>query len=357
MRELAGTDIIGIFPGDPGGCNLNGCNHETFVDIALEIAGIVNEESPGSAIEIGTWGTPFSGWGSDLRTVPGWDGSWEMLIDEAYSTPEVPCYIWNGKPPRARAAVEYLIERLAHFPEETMVSINLGFSPDGDASLGGDARAYAREIAKIRTITTWDYSLSEGELINYPHWRLPRMSARRREERSAAPYIGGMSYTMTPKLNLLTMYAAGQMFIDPDTDPDEVSREFCAKVFGEEHAILGELFEAFEVVCGWGHYPRRQWSKDVLATQYSLIIEHLEAADMSACALPLFPEPETHRQDLLWFARMFLEMAGSNPDRERIKGDYWNKALSIYDCIPMSADKRADLAATGFSDILGKQES
>jgi len=24
-RALAGTDLVGIFPGDPGGCNRNGC--------------------------------------------------------------------------------------------------------------------------------------------------------------------------------------------------------------------------------------------------------------------------------------------------------------------------------------------
>jgi len=352
MRELAGTDIIGIFPGDPGGCNRNGCNHETFVDLSLELIDIIKGANPAAAIEIGTWGTPFSGWGSDLRETRGWDGSWEMLTDEPHNTPEVPCHIWNGKPERARAAMDHLIKRLPDFPEDTMVAINLGFSSDGDATMGGDARPYAREIAAIRPITSWDYSVSEGELINYPHWRLPRMSARRREERSAAPYIGGMSYTMTPKLNLLTMYAAGRMFADPDVDPDQVSREFCSRVFGEEHATLGELFEAFEVVNGWGHYPRRQWSKTVLTNKYAEMIDRLEAADVTGCDLPLFPDPETYRQDTLWFARMFLEMAGPKPDRERIRTDYWNRALAIYDHIPMSADKRAELAARQFSSIL-----
>ena len=353
INELAGTDIICIFPGDPGGCNRNGCDCDTFIDLALEITGIVKSVNSNAQVEVGTWGTPFSGWGSDLRSIPNWDGSWPMLIDEKYSTPEVPCHIWNGNPARAKTAMEYLIKKLPDFPEDTMVAVNIGFSPDGDAILGGDGKQWAREIAKIRSITTWDYSVAEGELINYPHWRLPRMSSRRREERSAAPYIGGMSYTMTPKLNLLSMYAAGQMFINPDADPDMISRDFCAKVFGEEHAILGELFEAFEVVKGgWGHYPRRQWSKEVLMDKYRQMIEHLEAADMSKCKLPLFPDPETYRQDLLWFARMFLEMAGPNPDRERIRKDYWNKALAIYDSIPMSADERAELAARQFASIL-----
>jgi len=347
-----GTDIIGIFPGDPGGCNRNGCNHETFVDLALEITGVVKEENPRATIEVNTWGTPFSGWGSDLRDTPGWDGSWRMLIDGSLNSPETPCHIWNGKADRAKAAMTYLLKRLPAFPEDTIVAINLGFDSDGDAVRGGDARGYARAIAEIRRIVTWDYSLSEGELINYPHWRLPRISARRREERSAAPYIGGMSYTMTPKLNQLTMYAAAQMFMDPDADPDLVSRDFCAKVFGEEHAALGELFEAFEVVKGWGHYPRRHWSKETLTEKYTEMIERLEAADVSACALTLFPDPETYKKDILWFARTFRELAGPNPDRERIRRDYWKKALSVYDNIPMSADERAELAARQFADIL-----
>lgn len=352
MRELAGTDIVCIFPGDPGGCNRNGCTHETFVDLALELTGITLKENKSAKIEIGTWGTPFSGWGADLWEVPDWDGSWEMLIDPKHGTPEVPCHIWNGRLSRAKSAMEYFIERLPEFPEDCMVAINLGFDGVGDAVLGGDARDYAREISKTRAITTWDYALAEGELVNYPHWRLPRIAARRREERAAAPYIGGMSYTMTPKLNLLSMYAAGQLFVDSSADPDRVSRDLCVQVFGEEHARLGELFEAFEVVNGWGHYPRRRWSKEVLIEKYGEIIDHLEAADVSGCSLPVFPDPETYRQDLIWFARKFREMAGANPDRERIRREYWAKSLAIYDVIPMSAYRRADLAARTFSEIL-----
>ena len=352
MRELAGTDIVGIFPGDPGGCNRRGCTHETFVDLALELGEITQEECPGAVLEIGTWGTPFSGWGSDLRETPGWDGSWEELVSERHATPQQPCHIWNGTPDRARVAMDYLLSRLPSFPPDTMVALNLGFSPDGDATLGGDAREYARQVARLRPITTWDYSLAEGELLCYPHWRLPRIFARRREERAAAPYAGGMSYTMTPRLNLLSLYAAGQSFLAPDRDPDQVAREFCTRVFGEEHAPLGELFEAFEVVPGWGHYPRRRWSKPALQAAYREICDRLEAADVSRCSLPLHPDPETYRQDLLWFARRFAELAGPNPDRERLRREYWQRALAIYDQVPMSADARAALAARQFSQLL-----
>jgi hypothetical protein len=352
-RELANADIVGIFPGDPGGCNRNGCTHETFLELALELCAVIKGENPEAIIELGTWGTPFTGWGDDMRTVPEWQGDWASLIDETHNTPEVPCHIWNGKRARAHRAISDLLTRLPDFPEDTWVAINLGLDPDGGATMGGDARAFAREIAKLRPITTWDYSLAEGELIVYPHWRLPRMAARRREECAAAPYIGGMSYTMSPKLNLLTMYAAGQFFLDPDgADPDRASRDFCAQVFGEEHAILGELFEAFEVVHGWGHYPRRAWDKARLREAYDGIIAHLEAADMTRCTLPLFPDPESYRQDLLWFARHFRQLASDAPDRTAIRQTYAARTFAIYDTIPMSADVRAPHAAAGFAGML-----
>ena len=348
-RQLSGTDIMTIFPGDPGGCNRNGCDHTTFVDLALELAELALQHNPSCSVEVNTWGTPFSGWGDDLRQTPNWDGSWAMLTDEGNNTPETPCHIWNGTPERAQKAMDYLLRRLPEFPEQTMVAINLGFSPDGDCVMGGDARAYARETAKIRPITSWDYSLCEGELINYPHWRLPRMAARRREECSAAPYIGGMCYTMSPKLNLLSLYAGGQLLCNPMADPDLLSKQFCGLVFGEQNAELGTLFEAFEVVNGWGYYPRRKWSKPQLRRAYREIIDRLASAPDDACQLPIYPSFDEYRNDLIWFAKQFLKMAGEDADRRLIEQEYWHKALNIYDVIDMSADPRAHMAAHNFS--------
>jgi hypothetical protein len=350
-KALDGTDIVGIFPGDPGGCNRNGCTHRTFLKLALDLVEVTIHENPGARIELGTWGTPFSGWGSDLRTVPNWDGTWEMLLDPAFVTPETPVHIWNGQRDRAREAMEDLVRALPAFPTDVMVAINLGFSPDGNDTMGGDATEYAREISRTNQIVTWDYSLSEGELVTYPHWRLPRMAARRREELAAAPYAGGMNYTMSPKLNLLTLYAAGKLFSDPTSDPNTLSRNFAAQVFGEEHAAIGDLFEAFEVVDGWGHYPRREWSNSQLTAAFSEMIERLEAFDPASCTLPLFPDVSTYADDLLWFARSFREMASDAPDRQRIRQEFWSRSLSIYDAIPMSVDERAHEAANRFAAI------
>jgi hypothetical protein len=352
-QALKGTDIVGIFPGDPGGCRRNGCDHNTFIELALELTDLTIKENPAAIIEVGTWGTPFTGWGEDMHDVPNWDGSWPMLLKgTGDATNGVGCHIWNGKPDRAKKAMDDFIKKLPEFPKETLVAINLGFSPDADATMGGDAREYAREIARLRRIVSWDYSVTEGELIVHPHWRLPRIFSRRREERTAAPYYGAMSYTMSPKLSHLSMYAAAQAAIDPDRDPDLVSREFCRRVFGPEHEMLGELFEAFEVVNGWGHHPRRLWSREESHRAYLKIIDHLEQANTAHCDLPLFPSPQEYHHDILWFAKMFAKLSGSSPDREGIRKEYWQRTLNIYDNVPMSVDERAEAAAKGFSQVL-----
>ena len=114
---------------------------------------------------------------------------------------------------------------------------------------------------------------------------------------------------------------------------------------------MGELFEAFEVLPAWGHYPRRRWSAEFAHSVYLQMIEHLEAADVSNCDLPLFPSPEQYRQDLLWFARMFGRLAAPDVDRDAVRREYWQRSLHIYDHIPMSADERAEEAGRQFSQI------
>lgn len=348
-RVLSGTDIVGLFPGDPGGCNRNGCDHSTWIDLGLRMTEITREENPDATMEFGTWGSPFSGWGDDMVHVPDWDGKWETMMDAVDG-----CHIWRGTPDRAERAMEELDRRLPEFPSDTMVAMNLGFSPESEPTVGGDARAYVRDIAGSYRVNSWDYAVTEGELVPHPHWRIPRILARRREEQSAAPYFGATHYTMTPGLSHLCMYSAAQAAINPDRNPDELAREFAGLVFGPEHAELGELMEAFEVVPGWGHRPRRRWSPTCAHKAYKQIIEHLQDADMSQCGLPIFPSAERYRQDLLWFARQFAALSGDNPNRDHIRDVYWRKALSIYDDVPMSVDQRAHQAAERFSGILAE---
>ena len=230
-----------------------------------------------------------------------------------------------------------------------MFSINLGFNPDSEPADGYDGRGWINKVAETHRVTSWDYSLAEGELVNYPHWRLPRMRQKRLFEKESAPYFGGINYTMTPKLNMLTMYAGAKLFIDPTKTPEELSSEFTRLVFGDPE--IGILMEAFEIVPGWGHYPRREYAKKELQADFQKLISRLEKCRGAKCEIPLFPDSETYRKDLVWHAQNFLEMTGENADRVKIRRRYKNMALSIYDTIPMSVDARSEAAADGYAKI------
>ena len=79
---------------------------------------------------------------------------------------------------------------------------------------------------RTRRILTWDFSLTEGENAVYPHYRFARLFARRKEERAAAPYSGGICFTMTPMLNQLSLFEAAQSFKDRDGDPHRLAGDF-----------------------------------------------------------------------------------------------------------------------------------
>ena len=81
----------------------------------------------------------------------------------------------------------------------------------------------------------------------------------------------------------------------------------------------------------------------------------LRSATTDVSATTLVPDAERYQQDLLWFARQFLALAGDQPDRAQIKRDYWQKTFAIYNHIPMSVDERADQAATKFSQLLHEE--
>ena len=365
MRELSGLDAVTLFPGDLGGCNVNGCTHETAIDLDLEIAGIVKEESLDTRIEIGTWGNPFCGWGGDSVVVPGWNRSAIDLMRSGFYG--FTNRDFHGMPDRAVAAFDYLAKRLPQFPPDTIVAIN----PSLNA--GGDGAVYARRIAERRPVSTWDYYVSEGEGSVSPHWNLARIAHARRTERSAAPYIGGICYTMSPMLNLQTLYAGAQTYIDPQADPTELSTRFCASVFGAEHEPLGELMKLFgvesamegltEYLAGVGDQlvdssrqrPVTSWTGKELNRAFGRMIEHLEAAKPAACTLPIFPDPETYRQDLLWFARKYHEMTGPNPNRALIAWQYWGKTYGIYNQVPLGS-LTAEGACRRFADSFAGQE-
>ncbi len=347
-REMKDADYFTIFPGDPGGCNRNGCTHKTFIELAREITDLLKADNPGRTVVIGTWGTPFTGWGEDMRHVDNWDGSWQMLVDPAHAAPEVPCHIWNGSPERVAPCMRDLLAALPSFPEDTMVSINAGFNPDCEPDGEYDARPWAAKIAQTHSITSWDYSASEGELVCYPHFRAAKFARKRHLETAAAPYTGALCYTMSPKLNLLMLYCAARLMINPDSDPDSLAADFTEKVFGDR--AIGPLMKAFEIVPGWG-YEETPYTRAELIAMFTELEERLLKAPTDRCVLPIFPDAAEYKESLLWHARNFLEMLGDSPDRERIREDYRTRAMAIYEIAPMAADERSRLSAEQYAKI------
>ncbi|MBX7258324.1 MAG: hypothetical protein K1Y02_18315 [Candidatus Hydrogenedentes bacterium] len=333
-KRMPGLGVVGIFPGDPGGCSRNGCTARTFIDRALEIAELVKKNQPQAEIEIGTWGTPFWGWGT-IQGPPDWKGEFIQSIQGS---------AWRFDKQRADDAMEYLIKRLPEFPKETSVAINLGFNSDSNPdSEGGvqDARPWAREIAKTNRVVTWDFSLTEGEGAIVPHYRFERLYAQRKRELDAAPYEGGICFTMTPLLNQLSLYQSAQSFINPSADYDELTKTYYARLFGSQSEPLASLLPLFEIIPDWGNYSRIDLSRTAFHARMREGVDLLRSLESSVNGnLPFHPHPEQHRKDLLFFFELFAELSGDSPDFDQLTKRYWQRVYAIYDLLPKHVDPR-----------------
>ncbi|MFH1266148.1 MAG: hypothetical protein ABIK89_10510 [Planctomycetota bacterium] len=294
-RAMKGNEMIGLFPGDPGGCTRNGCTPQTYVDLCLELSKVVRKNNPGVRIEVNTWGEPFGGWGVPL---------------------------WSGKRDRAESSMRYFLSKLGEFPPGTFTSINMGFSPDClPTSHGGDGRPFAEEAARTVPVLTWDYSVTEGEGTVSPRCRVRRIFQRRREELVLGCYSGGICYTMTPKLNCLNIFCCAEAYWNPALEPEAVLADYGRLIFGDELAAIGPLMEEFEVVPDWGYYPPFPYSPQRLEESMARLIPLLEKVDPAAePRLPLAPTTAEYRESLLFFAELFRKLATVAVSLEEIQG-------------------------------------
>ncbi len=333
-KRLPGLSVVGIFPGDPGGCSRNRCTAQTFIDSTLRITEVVKKNQPQAEIEVGTWGTPFWGWGT-IQGPPDWKGEFIQSIQGT---------AWKFDKKRADEAMTYFLQRLPDFPEDTSVAINLGFNSDGNPEQDGglmDARPWAREIARKKRIVTWDFSLTEGENAVLPHYRFERLYAQRKRELEAAPYQGGICFTMTPLLNQLSLYQSAQSFLNPEADPGALTRAFYRRLFGAEAEKLVDLLPLFEIIPDWGNYNRIDISRADFHTKM------IEGADLLKALegkenedMPFNPSPSVYRKDLLFFFELFRDLSGNMPDFDALLQKYWQKVYAIYDHLPQHVDPR-----------------
>jgi hypothetical protein len=283
-RTMKGNDYIGLFPGDPGGCIRNGCTAETYVDLCVELSKVIRKNNPTVKIEVGTWGEPFGGWGVPL---------------------------WTGDRKRVEKSMRYFMSKLPEFPSDMFTSVNQGFSGDCDPNQGGgDGRPWAKEIAKTRTVLTWDYSVTEGEGTVSPRCRARRIFEQRRKEASLGFYSGGICYTMAPKLNCLSIFCSAEGFWNPDLKPEDVLADYGRLVFGDKLAAIGPLLEEFEVIPDWGYYAPFPYSPQRLQKSMAKLIPLLQELNPEAKPrLPIAPTMAEHRQSLLFYADLFRQLA------------------------------------------------
>jgi hypothetical protein len=330
-ERLAGIDIAGIFPGDPGACSRNGCTALTYVDRSLEIAGLLAERHPGLGFELNLWGPPVFGWGI-IQGPPGWQGEF---------IPEFQASAWTFDLRRAEETMAHVLRRLPEFPPETWVGQNLGFNSDGNPVGDQDARPWIRRIARSHPVLTWDFSLTEGENNVLPHYRLERLFQRRREERAAALFSGGICFTMTPLLNQLSLYAAAQSFLDPDAAPAAVADRFAQALFGPAGRELTPRWVLFEVVRDWGCYVELERGRAEYHRQVGELAELLRSLPLAGSpALPLHPSPEVYRRELLFFAELLRDLSAPAPGYDALWRRYWERVYAIYDHLPEHVDPR-----------------
>lgn len=340
-QRLPGLDIIGIFPGDPGACSRNGCTTETYIDRSIDIALLLKKTLPLVEVEFNTWGPPFFGWGN-LQGPPGWKGE---FIQEWQHT------AWDFSAPRAESSMNHLLRRLPEFPAGTSVAINMGFNGDGNPMGEQDARGWVRQIAATHPVYTWDFSLTEGENNVIPHYRFQRLYDRRKQERELGVYQGGICFTMTPLLNQLSLFQALRSFQDPDADFDSLSRGFYSSLFGPQAAQIIDYLPLFEVIKDWGNYltldlPRAQFHRKM-----SELVEIVSGLQPGASSITLYPGPETHRQDLLFFANLFADLSASRPDYNSLATRYWRRVYPIWDHLPNHVDPRPRAAVARLIDF------
>ncbi len=333
-RALPELDIVAIFPGDPGGCSRNGCTAETYIDASQAVAEIIVRNIPDARIDLGTWGPPFFGWGN-LQAPPDWRG--EFL-------PHIQASAWSFDRGRAQRSMEHLLRRLPDFSEHTAVSINLGFNGNGDPVGDQDARPWARRIASTHRILTWDYSLTEGENVVLPHYRFERLFRRRREEREAAPYTGGICYTKSPLINQLSLYQSARSFAEPHAEHATVARAFFERLYGPDGAELAARVPLFEVVPDWGNehlepVERAQYHAEMLE-----LVDVLHSLRDASQDVPFHPSPERYRLELLFFATLFADLTSHAPDYDALRARYWGHVYGIYDHLPQHVDPRPKAA-------------
>jgi hypothetical protein len=142
-------------------------------------------------------------------------------------------------------------------------------------------------------------------------------------------------------LNQLSLYASAQSFMDPDADADAVAADFYRRLFGADGPKLVPYLPLFEIVQDWGNYHNIDLPRDDYHRRMRELVDLLgDLAGQERHTPALHPSPERHREELLWFARLFADLSAPAPDYDALSQRYWQRVYAIYDRLPDHVDPR-----------------
>ena len=309
-KSIKGNDSWLIFPGDPGGCTRNGCTKETFIDLSLELSALIRKNNPKSLVEVGTWGEPFSGWGTQL---------------------------WRPDPALTKRSMEYLCQKLPEFPQGTFVSINRAFNSDADPDRiegsenwsEGDGRPYAKRIAGLASVLTWDFGGSEGENSLVPRCRVRRMIETRKKELEAGCYSGGICFTMAPQLQCLSAFCSAETWWNPHREAEDILDDYGRFTFGNGNEKIGRLLEEFEVIPDWGYYAPFPYSHARLRNSMDSLLQAIGQLDVQQPPrLPLSVDYAGYLKSLTYFTTLFRDLAEVSLELDTLNAAYQNASLA-----------------------------
>ena len=294
-KSIKGNFSWCFFPGDPGGCAINGCTKETYIDLCLELSALIRKNNPTALIEVSTWGEPFFSWGIPCPK----NGPW-----------------WQWDKETADRSMDYLIRKLPEFPSGTFVSINRAFSPEADPDVipqfggGGDGRPYAKRAADLVPVLTWDFCVPESENSVIPHCRVRRMIDVRKKELEAGCYSGGIIFTMSPRLQILSAFCGGETWWNSDRKAEEILDDYGRWIFGEGNEQIGRLLEEFEIIPDGIYFAPFNYSAERVHERMNRLLPKLEQLDdKKTPRLPLLVDYGDHVKTLKYYTTLFRDLS------------------------------------------------
>jgi hypothetical protein len=291
-KQLSDVRMWSLFPGDPGGCAEDSCGPETYVDLSIDISHIIRKNNPKAIIDFCPW--QFFGWG------PTWPSQFRKdtaRIDRGY---------------------RYLLTKVDQFPPGTIFSPNLNDytsdPPVRGAGEGGNTIQYIEAIHKKgHLIHTWTYFVTEGEGWLNHHDRVAGI-LRQRGVEAKYPISGGICYTMTPALNLLSQYACAEGYWDPHVTGEEVMRRFTEGVFGSSEQALLDIFPTFEIgpQVGYTFAKPPAWKPDFTKIHTDMVSDRAVLTSLPYDRPPRFDlllSPRAYAAELLGFADLYASLS------------------------------------------------